>query len=168
MSYWAIVQCEPQREHLARMGIMRLRFESYMPRIRVRSRIVPLFPSYLFCRIDEQFYPVLWTQGVRQILMADTKPARLPDEVVADLKRRHDRDGLVRLPKAPTVPGKAQGSGVRVTRGPFAGSLGVYQGMSAHERERILLSVLGRQVTVELPAKDSEPLDIVASKGDTR
>ena len=166
MSYWAIVQTEPQKEHLARMGLIRLRFESYMPRIRIRSRIVPLFPSYVFCRLDEQWYPVLWTQGVRQLLMADTKPARLPDEVIVDLKRRHDRDGLVRLPSAP--PGKAHGDGVRVLRGPFAGALGVFQGMTAHERERILLSFLGRQVAVELPSKDSEPLDLVASKPDPR
>ena len=163
MAYWAIVQTEPQREHLARMGLMRLGFETYCPRIRVRSRIQPLFPTYVFCLIGDRWYPVLWTQGVRQLLMADTKPAKLPDGIIADLKRRQDRDGLVRLPKA-AGQGKAPGAGVRVTSGPFAGALGVFQGMSNHDRERILLSFLGRQVAVELPSKDSVLTQDVACK----
>jgi transcriptional antiterminator RfaH len=167
VTYWAIVQTEPQREHLARMGLMRLRLETYMPRIRIRNRIAPLFPTYVFCRLGERFYPVLWTQGVRQLLMADTKPARLPDEVISELKKRQDRDGLVRLPK-PAAQGKTPGSTVRVTRGPFAGTLGVFEGMSAHERERILLAFLGRQVAVELPAKDSESIPDIACKPDVR
>lgn len=161
MSYWAIVQTEPQREHLARMGLMRLGFMTYMPRIKIRQRIAPLFPTYLFCSIDQRWYPVLWTQGVRQILMSDTQPAKLPDSVIVELKRRTDPDGLVRLPKQ-QVSGKQVGKSVRVTKGPFAGSLGIYQGMSAHERERVLLDVLGRKVTVELPSRDSEPLDVAS------
>ena len=61
------------------------------------------------------------------------------------------RNGLIELPKR---PGLKSGDQVRILRGPFAGYLGLYAGMRAHERVLVLLALLGGQQGVEL-AKDA-------------
>jgi hypothetical protein len=48
------------------------------------------------------------------------------------------------------------GDQVRILQGPFAGHLGLYAGMRAHERVLVLLALLGGQQRVELPKADVE------------
>jgi hypothetical protein len=69
-------------------------------------------------------------------------PAHVPDAVIAELKAR-ERGGLVVLPERPAF---RRGDPVRIARGAFAGSLGLYQGQRAHQRIEILLSLLGAAV----------------------
>ena len=148
MSHWAVLQTEPHREHLVRILLMRQRFNTYLPRIKVRQRTQILFPSYLFFEIIDQWYSALWCPHVRQMLMTGTQPARLPDSFVSELRSR-ERSGFIRLPRPPAAfqPGQR----VRIMRGNFEGHFGVYQGMNGHERERVLLEMLGQHVPVVLP-----------------
>src|SRR5215475_4545003 len=129
---WAVVQCEAQREHVVRLLLSRLGLQSYLPRIKVRQRITPLFPGYLFTALGRQFYPVLRTPHVIRLLMAGNEPARLDDEIVAELRRR-EIGGFVRLPQPPRL---RRGQRVKVIRGAFEGQIGLYDGMSNRERER--------------------------------
>ena len=145
---WSVLQTEPQREHLVRVLLMRQRFETYLPRIKVRQRIQILFPSYLFVEIIDHWYSALYCPHVRQMLMTGTHPARLPDSFISELRNR-EKGGFIRLPRPPAAfqPGQR----VRIVRGSFEGQLGVYQGMNGKERERVLLDLLGQQVPVVLP-----------------
>jgi len=145
---WSVLQCEPQRERLVRLLLMRKNFETYLPRIRVRQRIQLLFPSYLFVWIDQQWSACLFCPHVTQMLMSGGHPARLPENFVHELKNR-ERGGFVRLPR-PSAAFRL-GQRVRITRGSFEGQLGVYDGMSGKERERVLLDLLGQAVPVVLP-----------------
>jgi len=118
---WAVVQTEAQREHAVRLLLSRLELETYLPRIKVRKRITPLFPGYLFVRLGQQFYPVLWTPHVIRLLMAGAQPARLPDEIINQFRNR-ERGGLVRLPQPPRL---RLGQPVKVIRGSFEGQIGL-------------------------------------------
>ena len=161
MSYWSVVQTESQREHMVRLLLMRAGFETYMPRIKVRSRIALLFPAYVFVRIAERFYPVMWTNGVIRLLMAGDQPARLPDEIIMEIRSR-ERGGFVKLP----TPSKLKkGQNVRISNGNFLGQIGLYDGIGSKERARILLDLLGRKVPVELPESDLVPLDVARKAG---
>ena len=158
MSYWSVVQTEAQKEHTVRLLLMRANFETYLPRIKVRSRIALLFPTYLFVRIRDQFfYPVMWTPHVRRLLLAGDQPARLPDEVIMDIRKR-EKAGFVRLPQRSNL--LKQGQKIRISNGSFSGHIGIYDGMSGKERARVLLELLGRKVSVELKESDFTPLDI--------
>ena len=42
---WWVVQTESQREHIVRVLLMRAKYETYIPRIKHRSRISRLFPE---------------------------------------------------------------------------------------------------------------------------
>jgi transcription antitermination factor NusG len=159
MAFWSVVQTEPQREQVAAYNLRAAGFEIYLPRIRVmrgaRSRIVPLFPGYLFVEIDAQWWSVRWTVGVVRVLMADSAPAKVSREVVVMIREREDDEGLVQLPQA---PGLSAGDAVKVAHGLFEGQIGIYQGTSGASRARILLALLGREVSVLLRSVDVESI----------
>lgn len=158
MSSWAVVQTESQYEHVVRLLLMRGRYETYLPRIRMRRRIVPLFPSYLFVSLTEKrWYPIIWTPHVTRLLMCGDQPAKLPEDVVSQIRKR-ERDGIVKLPNVSQRLKKGQE--VRIIRGSFEGHIGLYDGMSSKDRERVLLDLLGQAVPVELPGKDIVPVAI--------
>ena len=162
MSYWSVVQVEARMLHqrcgeisvgehlLAQSG-----YESYLPRTRTKRSgktiIAPLFPGYLFVKIEERWYPVANTVGVLRLLMSGEEPAHLPDHVVVDLLRA-EVGGFIRLPKPQALI--KHGDHVRILTGPFRDHVGLYDGQSARERELILLDLLGRQVRIELGLVD--------------
>jgi transcriptional antiterminator RfaH len=161
MSFWAIVQTETQREHTARLMLMRQGFETYMPRIRINTdRIALLFPTYIFCRIIDRWYSARWTIGVTRMLMDGDQPARISEQILEEIRQR-EVGGFVKLPKQNN--GKRPGDKVKIIRGSFEGRLAIFDGMSGKERERVLLELLGQLVPVELPSRDVIPLDIARS-----
>src|SRR5262245_15928032 len=86
LSFWAVIQTETQREHVVRLLLMRADCETYLPRIRLRNRIVPLFPGYLFVRVTEwRWYFLMWTPHVIRLLMSGDRPAQLLDEIMTQI-----------------------------------------------------------------------------------
>ena len=156
MSYWAVAQTESQREHAVRLLLMRAKFDTYAPRIKVRGRVQLLFPAYVFVRIIDRFYPVMWTAHVVRLLMAGDRPASLDDEVIMAI-RKQERAGFVRLP-TPTKMLK-KGQNVRITKGSFLDHVGLYDGMGSKDRAHVLLELLGRKVSIDLPESDLVPTD---------
>jgi transcriptional antiterminator RfaH len=161
MSFWTVIQTETQREHTARLMLMRQGFETYMPRIRMKAdRIALLFPSYIFCRIIDRWWAARWSIGVTKILMNGDQPARVPEQILKEIRQR-EVGGFVKLPRQ--NKGKRRGQKVKIIRGSFEGKLAIYDGMTGKERERVLLELLGQMVPVELPSRDVAPLDIARS-----
>jgi transcriptional antiterminator RfaH len=150
---WFVVQSEPLREAAASASLRRSGFETYLPRFQDRYRIAPLFPSYLFVASAERWYPIQKSMGVRHLLMAGDRPALLADQVITDIRRR-ERNGLVKLPPAPTY---RKGARVHIIRGPFENRFAIYVGMSGPQRERVLIQLLGQYVSIDLPARNLAP-----------
>jgi transcriptional antiterminator RfaH len=163
MSYWTVAQCETQRMHLTRLLLMRGEYdasgelirgpyETYMPLFKSKAgKILLLFPSYIFVKITVRWYPVAKTPGVTRVLMAGDQPARLPEDIVSTIRKR-EVGGLVKLPSNERRLHK--GDKVKITRGSFEGQIGIYDGMSPRQRERVLLQLLGSWVPVELASTD--------------
>jgi transcriptional antiterminator RfaH len=154
MSYWCCAQIEPFRERLAAHCLALGGFEVYCPRLKeqVRSRgrkIVrtpPLFPGYAFVLIVSRWWDARWTAGVRRLVMDGELPAKVPDEVIAEIRGR-ERNGLVELPKA---RGLAPGTRVRVISGPLSEKIGMLAVLRPHERVIVLLNLLGGDQRVDL------------------
>ncbi len=161
MSYWAVAQTESQREHVAANFLRQNSYETYLPRIAAkagaRERVVPLFPTYIFVRIEERWWSIRWTIGVLRVLMSDDLPARIDDKLVCEIQKREGNNGLVKLPKP---PGLARGDCV-VIRGDssFVGLVGIYDGMATHDRVRVLLDLMGRQVPISLRTSEVRPVE---------
>jgi len=153
---WFVVYSKPHKEGRAEFQLRRRGVEVFYPRLQLpgyvdpRRQIVPLFPGYLFVRIalGSQFYDVVWAPGVSRFVGTYGLPTPLDDEVVGFLRANADADGLLRA--RPTL---VVGQHVEITRGPFAGIVGIIQRPpNAKGRIRVLMRFLNRgTVGVELP-----------------
>jgi transcriptional antiterminator RfaH len=106
--FWCAARLMPRREALAIHCLGLAGFKVYLPRLRerriMRGRRVevrpPLFPGYVFVAIVLQWHRARWCPGVLSLIMAGDGPARVPDDVIAELRSR-ERDGLIELAKPP-------------------------------------------------------------------
>ena len=147
---WWVVQTEAQREHIVRVLLMRARYETYIPRIKHRSRISPLFPSYLFVRIGRS----LVSGALDRPCRARAHVRRSAGAIARGRDHRHPQTGIGGFVKLPAPPQLRKGQHVRVIRGSFEGLLAIHQGMGSRERVWVLLNLMDQQVAVELPSRD--------------
>lgn len=136
-------------------------YETFLPMVATKRASAPLFNSYLFVHIVEQWRTINFCFGVLGLVRVGDCPSKMPDHEIENLKAMVDRSGYVRLPEGHGSPIKRQiaiGAKVRITAGPFGGHLGLYQGQSTRDRERILLSMLGGQRPVLIASDLIAPL----------
>jgi len=157
---WYVVQTQVNAEAKAVRNLVRQGFEVYLPRyLKLRSHArkiekvpVPLFPRYMFVRIDiatQRWRSVQSTFGVSRLVLNGSDPAPLAQQVISCLREREDTSGYVQLDQRPTF---ALGAKVRVLAGVFAENLGLFDGMADRDRIAILLDLLGRKVRVSIEA----------------
>ena len=157
MSFWSVAQVYAQRESSAAMHLKQRGFETYLPVTKQEARVCPLFPSYLFIRIELAWYDILSSPGIIRLLRNGDSPCEVPEMVLTKIHRQTDHRGLVRLPKR---RGLEPGDRVRMTGGPFRDHIGIYDGMRGSERSRVLLELLGRKATIECARGDFTPLPV--------
>ena len=154
MAYWCVIQTESQREGIARQFLMR-QYETYLPRVRRQGKILPLFPSYVFVRIIERWYPARWSPYVTRILMDGETPAKLSNDIVDAIKSR-EVGGVIVLPRGSRLKVGQKVSVVR-RNSSFQGLIGIYAGMRGADCEMILLNLLGQEARVVLHTRDIAP-----------
>ena len=157
--HWYCIKTRPKQEGIAtRLLRSELGLEVFCPKIRfkrARSTGVAwvqeaMFPGYLFARF---VYPQLYrriasTSGVAKTLSFGGHPCILEDFLVEDL-RRHVADGET----VEIVSEIKEGEEVKVVEGPFLGVRAlVTRVLPARERVAILLSMLGQEREIEVPA----------------
>ncbi|MBI3303108.1 MAG: hypothetical protein HYZ72_13665 [Deltaproteobacteria bacterium] len=165
---WYVVYSKPRREDFAQFHLQRKGLEVFFPRILLphpipkRGQVVPLFPSYLFVRLQlpEEYHHVLWSPGVKSLVSFNGTPAPLDDEIVAFLKHQATSDGLL-TGRSNLTPGQE----VRITGGPLDGLVGIIQDPpDAKGRVGMLMKLLSRQVKVEVPVRFVEGGWVVPSR----
>lgn len=156
---WCVVHTQPRAEEKAMRHLVNQGFTVYLPRYRRRIRharqttqqLRPLFPSYLFVRLDPQrgrWRSINGTVGVHCILTDGEIPRYLDDRIIADIMGREDDTGAVKM----RTPRYRSGQAVRVTDGPLGELDGVFEETRDESRVVILISLLGRKVRMQLPA----------------
>ena len=165
--YWSCCQLQPNRHRLALHLLAQAGYETYAPVIAndrlVRGRIVNtgpqlLFGRYIFVWIVAQWHAINSTPGVARLVSDGSSPAVVPERIISELRAREDEMGLIQLPQRPAPAGLHHGDAVRVVDGVFFGLTGLYVGQAPHERIKVLLTWLGAEREMELPAANVEPL----------
>lgn len=153
---WYVVETKRHREQVAGAFLAQHGIASYLPRIAqwprpaVGSEVVPLFPGYLFVRValEDQYQRVTRMVGVKTFVSFGGFPVPLADDTIDTLRRREGPDGLVRC-DAIDDPRE-----VEVIDGPFRGLTAVVEQRCApRDRVRVLMHLLQRQASVELPER---------------
>lgn len=161
---WYAIQTKPRKETLVEKRLRDLSLEVFLPWLEVRRRIgtryewvlVPLFPGYLFCRVDLMFSgkAVRYALGVRDFVRFGN---RIPDVDPEIIKALQDRctNGVAEI--RPRIWGT--GERVRIREGVLAGFEAIFEReMGGGERVALLLELLGRRTRVVL---SSDMIDIV-------
>lgn len=154
---WYAVHALPRAEERAARELAAQGFATFLPRIvrtvrharRLETRTVPLFPRYLFVRLDparERWRAVNGTIGVARLLACGEWPQPVPPGIVEALRASCDRAGVL----APQAGWRA-GQKVRLVAGPFAERIGELCRVDGPGRVRVLLALMGGTVAVTVP-----------------
>lgn len=156
---WFLAQTKPNglglaREHLARQGILTFTpSEHYTTQYRGKfvSKTRPLFPGYIFVSPSntQSLSAINATRGISRVVTFGTTPARIPEELVIQLKARCDETGTL-LPFKKLNPGDE----IRVIRGPFAELVGSIDKIEPERRVWAIFEILGTQIRVNLNSDD--------------
>jgi transcriptional antiterminator RfaH len=142
---------------VALANLERQGYECYLPQMRVervrrrKPKIAtePMFPRYLFIRLDSSDQGKSWSQirstvGVSQLVQIGTRAAKV-DDVLVDLLRQ-------RVQATPAEAMFTSGDSVVIADGPFAGIEAIYQTADAQRRAFILLEILNKPVQMQIDA----------------
>ena len=155
---WYAIYSKPQKEEAAHFHLRQKRVEVFLPKLLLpstqkhRRRLVPLFPSYLFARIDahsEEYGYVIWSPGVKRLVSFNGVPAPIDNTVIDFLIKEGNGSGII-----PARSNVQIGQEVRIDGGPFDGLVGIIrQPPNAKGRVKILLSLLNRETKVDVPVR---------------
>jgi transcriptional antiterminator RfaH len=155
--HWYVVSTKANHERRAEMNLQRLGVETFNPQwmeskiIRRVRRVVtvPLFPGYLFAKLDlhNQFRAVSFTKGVRRIVAFGSTPAKVDEELIEAIKVRVINGRAI----TPALMLRA-GQMVKIQDGPLGGFHGVFEReMTGQQRAVLLLRTLAYQARVVVP-----------------
>ncbi len=149
---WFVAMTKPGHEGIAAVNLQRQGFVWYYPKYLhkkpgAKAVVRPLFPRYIFVKLETVWHSLCGTRGISYLLMGGHGPQLLPDPVIEAIQLREDKTGLYQLLAPPRF---RKGSKVKASEGPLAGLLLFYEGMSSHDRVKVLADLLGRKCTVEI------------------
>lgn len=160
---WFCVSTIPNGERMAHVELSRAGWEAFVPMIRRPAtrpghdkpgrpeRLVPLFRRYGFVRFDtaDQHWRAIWRlPGIAALLSSSPcSPTPVPGEAIAIVRAQLGADGCLSPAARHRAVPLAAGTAVRLLAGPL-GDLPALCTWSDGQRVRVLLSMLGRSVSV--------------------
>ena len=154
---WFVVYSKAHKEGVAEFQLRLKGLDVFFPRlllpesVRKHKRIIPLFPNYLFVRINlwEESHYVIWSPGVKRFVSFDETPAPVDDQIMDYLMGLADSQSII-----PAQSSLKRSEEVRITGGPFVGLAGIIkEPPDAKGRVKVLLNLLLREVQVDVPVQ---------------
>jgi transcription antitermination factor NusG len=151
---WFALQVRSQRECRVADHLIGKGYELFLPLYKYRKRWsdrikeveAPLFPGYLFCRLDpDDRLPVLKTPWVLQIVGLNHTPIPIDEDEIGAVR-------TLIASGAPTQPCPfvAIGDRVRIESGPLRGVVGILSQFKDNHRLVVSITLLQRSVAVEI------------------
>jgi transcriptional antiterminator RfaH len=145
---WFLVRTKPGKERWVRDQLASKIPEVFLPMLKARMprwgrmavSVTPLFPCYLFARMDLQasYFEVKYLAGVSGLVSAGSDPIVVPEAIINEIRSR-GVDDVVEIREGPFDNGQQ----VRVVEGPFRGFEAIFERyLSGAERVAILLNTI--------------------------
>jgi transcription antitermination factor NusG len=160
---WYALRVRPRSERMVAQMAHNKGFEEFLPVYesrrrwtdRVKSIELPLFPGYVFCRLNPEYrLPLLTIPGVLHFVSTGKVLAPIEDSEIAVIQTAV-RSGLGAAP----WPFLQVGQRIRVEYGPLAGLEGFLVNFRNQHRLVVSLSLLMRSVAVEIERDWVRPLE---------
>ena len=159
---WYLVHTQPNSERKAELNLQMQGFAAFLPQIektirharRLKTVRRPLFPRYLFVRLDigrDRWLSVNGTIGVSRLFAQEGQPVAVPIGIVESLLAHSDA-GLTRLDRL-----LAEGQRVRIVSGPLADFTATVLRLGARRRVDVLLEIMGAAVPVSVDRRALAP-----------
>src|SRR5882724_2853812 len=151
---WFAIMARTGREKTSTLLLENAGYECFLPvskyirrwSDRMKEVEVPLFPGYLFCRMDPQNrLPVLMTPGVIQIVGAGKTLIPVEEDEITAIQRVV-KNGLSTMP----WPYLRVGNVARIEEGPLRGMTGIIVRIKSGMKLVLSVSLLQRSVAVEV------------------
>ena len=156
MLNWYLIYSKPRLESSALENLERQGFECFLPliaieKLRRKALVVvsePLFPRYLFIRLDasqegKSWNPIRSTTGVSRLVSFGNVPAKVDDALVSAIQAQLQAQPLQQSHFAP-------GEQLRINQGPFAGLEAIYQMADGIARVMVLIEIMSKQVQLSI------------------
>jgi transcriptional antiterminator RfaH len=159
---WYLVHTRPNGERKAEINLEAQGFKAFLPQIertvrharRLTTVRRPLFPRYLFVRLDlgrDRWLSINSTFGVSRLFTQEGRPVAVPFGIVETLLA-HSDSGLTRLDGS-----LAEGQRVRILSGPLADFTATVVRLDARRRVDVLLEIMGAAVSVSVDRRALAP-----------
>jgi len=151
---WFAILARTGKEKNAILLLENSGYECYLPVIkfnrqwsdRVKEIEAPLFPGYLFCRMNpHDRLPILMTPGVIQIVGVGKTPIPIEEQEIAAIQRV-GKSGISIMP----WPYLQVGHVARIEEGPLRGLTGIVIKIKSGFRLVLSVNLLQRSVAVEI------------------
>jgi len=161
---WYAINTKPRNENLVCKLLNTNSLEVYLPMLEVskkrrrksKEKKEPLFPGYIFVRIDLDkpgWEKIKYTPGVRTIVSYGSRPVTVPEAIIEEIMEQLGHNAFA---QKNSIPFKT-GDKVQFTSGPFEGLEGIFTGtISGKERVKVLLELLRQPVKVEAEISNLE------------
>lgn len=159
---WYLVHTRPNSERKAELNLQAQGFATFLPQIEKTIRHArclktvrrPLFPRYLFVRLDlgqDRWLSVNSTVGVSRLFTQQGRPVAVPFGIVETLLAHSDA-GLTRLDRL-----LVEGQRVRILSGALADFTATVVRLDARRRVGVLLEIMGAVVPVSIDRRALAP-----------
>jgi len=151
---WYALRVRPRYEKTVASTLLAKGYEGFLPLYRHKSRwsdrikevLLPLFPGYLFCRLDiNHRLPVLVSPGVIEVVGIAKSPYPIEETEIAALQSI-----VVSNLQAEPRTYLNIGSRVLIELGPLSGVEGILTGKKGNRKLVVSVSLLQRSVAVEI------------------
>ncbi|MBI2361590.1 MAG: hypothetical protein HYV04_22225 [Deltaproteobacteria bacterium] len=153
------MRTKPRKEPEVERRLRSLNLEVFLPWLQCRRRVAtrfrwvlaPLFPGYLFCRLDLMVSgkAARYSPGVVDFVKFGSRVAEVGAEIIEGLRARCP-DGVAQMQRR----SYKYGEHVKVLEGPFSELEAVFeQEMKGSDRVAVLLEILGRQTRLVLSSE---------------
>ncbi len=149
---WYVLRTRPRAERQVSVLLVMRDAKHYLPLVRgSRSgkRMEPLFPGYVFCRVEipsVQWVEIRSLPGIAYVLNAQGGPVPVPEELVESVRARVEMENSGRAPSR-----FKPGDRVRILRGPFQGLEAAFdRRLSSSGRSQVFITLLSRLVPMEI------------------
>lgn len=151
---WYVIQCKGGESFRAAENLGNQNFEVFHPVLNVKRRrsgklamvCEPLFPHYLFIRLDQvasNWRPIRSTRGVLKLLTFGDTPIPVSNALIETLKQQpHEQNGI----HSYFTPGQK----VTITEGPFKNLEAIFKSTKGEERAIVLINMLQRPQQIEM------------------
>ena len=159
---WFALQVAPRHEKKVAYLLEYKGHESFVPTSRVRrnwsdrvkSIDQPIFPGYVFCRIQKTGSGlVLATPGVVRVVSFGGKPSPVSNEEIEALQRISHAGGEVS-----PYPYTRIGQKVQITRGVFTGVIGVIVQVRNQHRLVVNVDTIMKAISITIDASEVAPV----------